>query len=305
MSTLQEKLDELIADERGHAVERGTPDDPSAITSAIVRDILRTKPKPWCSQGPLLSKTDRANGTAENGEYRCFGASCPHCIEGWITRLVERAVAVWEFTPTVYRHVMTRREWRLVRGTKVRAAYSGECLAILQTDMVEAFVPGPVCGGEPIPSGEVVEALFGAILRTPAYKRRRYSTKIPKLLYEPSGKHVVKLPRGVTPEDACVLDEQALGRGLYDMENPEVRSLAGPFYKRWKVKGLSPEEVDRIDEAKLPLEQLSEMEAKEERRGKKMARDRKKLLRELAASGDPAPMPTLREMWESFEAAAI
>jgi hypothetical protein len=69
---------------------------------------------------------------------------------------------------------------------------------------------------------------------------------------------------------ACQLCEAALDRPL--VWELTTRRRGGPFARRWIVRDLAPEEVDRIRHALEPLRQMSEAAYAERRRARRQLR---------------------------------
>ena len=132
----------------------------------------------------------------------------------------------------------------------------------------EVFTAGDAVGGEPVenPTLPILDALLGA----PAAGKRRYGG-LPRAEQIATGWHAFELPEGTTPEQACQLCEAALGRPLAWEQS--TRRRGGPFAKRWIVRDLTPEEVDRVRQALEPLRQMSEAAYAERRRARRQLRE--------------------------------
>jgi hypothetical protein len=265
----QHYAERLLLSLQHDAAPRGVPDDAHLFTSATVRDILRTDPStPFCALGKAMHLSHREQGVVQNLYARRRGGKCPHCVDYWLLQILRRALFLWDFPSVLYRHVFTSdQEWRQsARGRNLRAAYPEQFLWIRTGDdgAREVFTPGGAVGGEPVenPVGAILEAL----LRAPAAGKRRFGG-LPRESKAATEWHAFELPEGTTPEDACAICEGALGRQL--SWEFDTRRRGGAYYKRWRVRGLEPAEVDRIREALLPLQQETErarVERREERR---------------------------------------
>lgn len=256
----------IIAATKAQAAPRGVPDDPGIFISATLADVLQTRPSSrHCVLGRNQHLSSRNQGVVIHGYTRCKGAKCPHCVGGWIARLLRRALGAWQGEP-VYRATFTSdNEWRnSARARAIKSEYKGSYLRVRIGVEGESwvFAPGPV--GEPVDSPGL--GLADALLRSPAAGKRRYSTSIPAPSKEPTDFHAFNLPQGYTLEDATELAVQALGRPVQIMNAPRP----GSHSKAYTIEGLAPEEVDRVQQALLPLEQMAAAEFERMTRGDPM-----------------------------------
>lgn len=242
------------------------------LSTATLRDIMRTRPdSPHCAFGKNLALDHRDKGEVKNLYARCKGAKCPHCCPYWITAVVIRTLDAfeWDDETTIFRHIFNPGAWTgSQRKRRLAGMYPKRHLTVV-TDYEgtrEVFTPRPVDGpasecGEEI-EGNPLLAILDAFLRCPAYPSgfNRYGG-IPGKTPVESGYRCVRLPLGVTPEDACKLLEGALGRPIEWFVQEHLRG--GPFFRQFSAIGLTPDEIDRWQVAVEPWRQQADEEWRE------------------------------------------
>lgn len=193
---------------------------------------------------------------------RCKGAKCPHCVGGWISRLLNRALEAWD-GQQVYRAVFTSdAQWKnnVKRAREIKRDYKGRYLRVRIGSEGESwvFAPGPI--GEPVPSPGL--AVADALLRAPAAGHRRYSGIPAKRTEnaEPSGWVAFHLPENYRLEDANRIVESVLDRPVEWTTDPYWRGFSS---RQFVLRGLTPQEVDRVQQALQPLREMAEAEFRE------------------------------------------